>query len=132
MGLSSARRKRACAIDRKDPAAGCNADPAHSTFMFKVSHLGFWNFTVWFETFSADLRLDPAKSVRRGACASADLASLTVHAPPAGFQDELRGEQYLDAKQFHRSVQIHRHQDERTEHRGSDRRPDRSMASPSR
>jgi polyisoprenoid-binding protein YceI len=82
------------------PAGDYKLDPAHSTFMFSLSHLGFSNFTLWFDTFSADLKLDPANPSAATLIASVDPASLTVHAPPSGFQEELRGEQYLDAKQF--------------------------------
>lgn len=84
----------------KIPAGDYKLDPAHSTFMFKVAHLGFSNFTAWFDTFSAELKLDPANPAAATLTATVDPASLTVHAPPAGFQDELRGEQYVDAKQF--------------------------------
>lgn len=84
----------------KIPAGDYKLDPAHSTFMFKVSHLGFSNFTLWFDTFSADLKLDPANPSTATLTASVDPASLTIHAPPAGFQEELRGEQYLGARQF--------------------------------
>ncbi|MFT3724803.1 MAG: YceI family protein [Hyphomonadaceae bacterium] len=84
----------------KIPAGDYKLDPAHSTFMFKVAHLGFSNFTAWFDTFSADLKLDPASPTTASLTATVDPASLTVHAPPAGFQEELRGEQYVDAKQF--------------------------------
>lgn len=84
----------------KIPAGAYTLDPAHSTFMFSVSHLGFSNFTGWFDSFTADLRLDPANPSAAMLSASVDPASLTIHAPPAGFQEELRGAQYLDAKQF--------------------------------
>ncbi len=82
------------------PAGDYKLDPAHSTFMFKVSHLGFSNFTLWFDTFSADLKLDPANPSAATLTASVDPASLGIHAPPGDFQDHLRGEQYLGAKEF--------------------------------
>ncbi len=84
----------------KIPAGRYQLDPSHSTFMFTVSHLGFSNFTAWFDTFTADLTLDPASPSAATLTATVDPASLTVHAPPAGFQEELRGERYLDARQF--------------------------------
>lgn len=84
----------------KIPAGEYKLDPAHATLLFKVSHLGFSNFTAWFDKFSADLTLDPANPSAASLSASIDPASLTVHAPPAGFQEELRDEQYLDAKHF--------------------------------
>lgn len=82
------------------PAGDYKLDPTHATFFFKVSHLGFSNFTLWFDTFSADLQLDPANPLAATLTAAVDPASLMVHAPPQGFQDELRGAQFVDAKQF--------------------------------
>jgi polyisoprenoid-binding protein YceI len=82
------------------PAGDYTLDPAHSTFMFKVSHLGFSNFTGWFNTFSADLKIDPANPSAASLVATVDPASLTVHAPPDGFQEHLLGADFIDAKQF--------------------------------
>jgi len=82
------------------PAGDYKLDPPHATFMFKVSHLGFSNFTGWFTTFAADLKLDPANPSAASLVATVDPASLTVNAPPDGFQEELRGENFVDAKQF--------------------------------
>lgn len=82
------------------PAGDYKLDPAHATFMFKVSHLGFSNFTGWFDTFSADLKLDPANPSAASLVAIIDPASLTVHAPPDGFREHLRGADFIDAKQF--------------------------------
>ncbi|MDP3738901.1 MAG: YceI family protein [Hyphomonadaceae bacterium] len=82
------------------PAGDYKLDPTHSTLFFKISHLGFSNFTLWFDTFGADLKLDPANPSAATLMATIDPASLMVHAPPGGFQDELRGEKFVDAKQF--------------------------------
>ena len=82
------------------PAGDYKLDPAHATLLFRISHLGFSHFTGWFDTFSADLKLDPAHPETASLTATVDPASLTVHAPPKGFQEELRAEKFLDAKQF--------------------------------
>jgi len=82
------------------PAGDYVLDPAHSTLFFKVSHLGFSNFTLWFDTFSADLKLDPANPNAATLTATIDPASLQVHAPPKDFVEHLRGEQCVDAAKF--------------------------------
>ena len=82
------------------PAGDYKLDPAHSTFFVRISHLGFSNFTLWFDTFSADLKLDPANPSAATLTASVDPASLKVHAPPKDFEEHLRGADYVDAKQF--------------------------------
>ena len=47
LGLSRAAQRTAPAPSiEKIPAGDYTLDPAHSTFMFKVSHLGFSNFTL--------------------------------------------------------------------------------------
>jgi polyisoprenoid-binding protein YceI len=82
------------------PAGAYVLDPAHSTLLFKVSHLGFSNFTMWFDTFAADLQLDPANPGAARLSATVDPSSLRVPAPPAGFLEHLLGEQFIDAATF--------------------------------
>jgi polyisoprenoid-binding protein YceI len=82
------------------PAGDYVLDPAHSTLFFKVSHLGFSNFTMWFDTFGADLRIDPANPAEATVSATVDPASLMIHAPPEGFTEHLRGKDFVDAAQF--------------------------------
>jgi polyisoprenoid-binding protein YceI len=82
------------------PAGDYVLDPAHSTLFFKVSHLGFSNFTMWFDTFGASLILDPANPAGAALNATVDPASLMIHAPPEGFLEHVRGEQFVDAAQF--------------------------------
>jgi len=82
------------------PTGDYKLDPAHSTVLFKISHLGFSNFTGWFDTFSADLKLDPANPAGATLTAMVNPASLMVHAPPKGFTEELRADKFIDAKQF--------------------------------
>jgi polyisoprenoid-binding protein YceI len=75
-------------------------DPEHSTLFFKVSHLGFSNFTMWFDKFSADLKIDLANPGAATLSATVDPASLMIQAPPAGFVEHVRGEQFIDASKF--------------------------------
>lgn len=82
------------------PAGNYTLDPAHSTLFFKISHMGFSNFTGWFDKFSADIKLDPANPGMASVTATVDPASLMVHAPPKGFEEELRADKFLDAKKF--------------------------------
>lgn len=82
------------------PAGDYALDPAHSTLFFKVSHLGFSNFTMWFDTFGADLKIDPANPGEAALNATVDPASLMIHAPPAGFVEDIRGEKFVDARQY--------------------------------
>lgn len=82
------------------PAGDYVLDPAHSTLMFKVSHLGFSNFTLWFQTFSANLKLDPANPSAATLQASIDPASIMIPAPDDEFLGHLRGENLADAVKF--------------------------------
>lgn len=80
------------------PAGDYKLDPSHSSLLVKVSHLGFSHFTAWFDAFGADLKLDPANPSAAGLSVDIEAASLNVHAPPAGFVEELRADKFVDSK----------------------------------
>lgn len=82
------------------PAGAYTLDKTHSTVVFKVSHLGFSNYTAAFAEFDAKLNFDPAKPELTTLEATIDPRSLTLPAPPAGFKDELVGPQWLNAAQY--------------------------------
>ncbi len=82
------------------PAGAYTLDPAHSTLIFSASHLGFSNYTAQFNTFAAELQLEPANPGTAVLIATVDPASLHVPAPPAGFLDDLKGEKWIDAPKF--------------------------------
>jgi polyisoprenoid-binding protein YceI len=82
------------------PAGAYTLDKSHSTVVFKVSHLGFSNYTAAFAEFDAKLNFDPAKPELTTLEATIDPRSLTLPAPPAGFRDELVGPQWLNAAQY--------------------------------
>jgi len=82
------------------PAGAYTLDKSHSTVVFKVSHLGFSNYTASFAEFDARLTFDPAKPELTTLEATIDPRSLTLPAPPAGFRDELVGPQWLNAAQY--------------------------------
>jgi polyisoprenoid-binding protein YceI len=82
------------------PAGAYTLDMAHSSLIFRVSHLGFSHYTGRFTTFDANLQLDPANPAAATLNVTIDPRSLTADNAPAGFLDELRGPQWLDAAQF--------------------------------
>jgi polyisoprenoid-binding protein YceI len=82
------------------PAGAYKIDPTHTTVLFKVNHLGFSQYTGAFKTVTADLQLDPANPSTARLTATIDPTSLDIPAPPAGFLDELKGAQWLNAAQF--------------------------------
>ncbi len=77
------------------PAGDYTLDPSHASLTFKVNHLGFSRCTAQFRTFTADLRLDPANPEKASVRAAIDLKSLSLPNPPAGFVEELLGDQWL-------------------------------------
>lgn len=82
------------------PAGDYTLDKTHATLTFKVSHLGFSNYTASFADFDAKLRFDQANAAASSLEATIDPKSLTLPAPPAGFQKELIGPQWLDAARY--------------------------------
>lgn len=83
----------------KLPAGAYKLDPSHASLTFKVNHLGFSFYTAQFETFTADLQLDPANPAAASVTAEIDLASLDLPTPPEGFKQELLGDAWLGATQ---------------------------------
>ncbi len=81
----------------KLPAGDYTLDPYHASLTFKVNHLGFSTYTSQFRTFTADLKLDPANPETASVKAVVDLSSLAIPTPPAGFLEELLGDQWLGA-----------------------------------
>jgi polyisoprenoid-binding protein YceI len=83
----------------KLPAGAYKIDPSHASLTFKVNHLGFAFYTAQFQTFTADLQLDPANPAAASVKAEIDLASLLLPNPPEGFKDEILGPNWLGAAQ---------------------------------
>jgi polyisoprenoid-binding protein YceI len=79
------------------PAGAYRTDPMHSNVSFKVTHMGFSNYTANFEKFEAQLQIDPRNPEQARLTARIDPRSLHLNAPPAGFLDELMGEMFFDA-----------------------------------
>ncbi|HEV7690440.1 MAG TPA: YceI family protein [Hyphomonadaceae bacterium] len=82
------------------PAGEYTLDPEHSTFFFRVNHLSFSNFTLWYDKFEAKMTIDPTNPSAAAMEAKVDPASLTVHAPAKGFLESIKGKEYLDAAGF--------------------------------
>ena len=72
---AQAQEAQVLAVDPNPPAGAYTLDLTHGRLIFKVSHLGFSNYTAFFRDFSADLAFDPANpaamSVARRAISAA-------------------------------------------------------------
>jgi len=82
------------------PAGAYTLDKSHASLIFRVSHLGFSNYTARFKTFDAQLQFDPANLATSTVTATIDPRSLDLDNPPPGFVDELLGAQWLEAAKF--------------------------------
>ncbi|MDX2141896.1 MAG: YceI family protein [Rhodospirillaceae bacterium] len=85
------------------PAGVYKLDKTHASLIFRVSHMGFSNYTARFTRFDATLDLDPAKPAAARLTATVDAASLETDFPTpeiVDFNAELRGPQWLDAGKF--------------------------------
>lgn len=82
------------------PAGAYKLDPAHSSLLFHVNHLGFSNYVGRFTRFGAALTFDPKAPETATIEVKVDPASLSVENPPEGFLADLRGPQWLDTAKF--------------------------------
>lgn len=82
------------------PAGTYTLDHAHSTVVFRVSHIGFSMYTAQFADIDATLELDPANPARSRVQATIPVRSLDIPPPPEGFLETLLGPQWFDAAQF--------------------------------
>ena len=84
------------------PAGDYKMDPAHSTLIFRVSHMGFSKYTARFRRFDAQLRFDPRNLTATQLTATVDPRSIETDFPDPkyNFNAELAGEQWLDAAKF--------------------------------
>lgn len=93
---------RAAALAPDVPAGDYKIDPAHSTLIFRVNHLGFSNYTARFRRFDAQLRFDPRNLTATQLTATVDPRSIETDFPDPkyDFNAELAGAQWLDAAQY--------------------------------
>lgn len=84
------------------PAGRYTLDLSHGRLIFRVSHLGFSNYTALFTDFAAELDFDPANPEAMALTATVDPASIETHFPdPAfDFNTYLAGPDFLDAAAF--------------------------------
>jgi polyisoprenoid-binding protein YceI len=91
------------AQDLTPPEAGTfKLDLAHSRLLFRVSHLGFSNYTAFFRDFDATLVFDPENPQAMQVTATVQAGSVeTMYPDPAfDFNAVLAGADLLDAAQF--------------------------------
>lgn len=72
-------------------------DPAHSTVIFRVSHIGYSLYTATFDDVAGGMRLDPDDPGGATLSVTVATASLDLHAPPPGLRDEILGPSWLAA-----------------------------------
>ncbi|MDO8838578.1 MAG: YceI family protein [Parvibaculum sp.] len=82
------------------PGGTYRLDKSHASLIFRVSHIGFSNYTGRFATFDATLDIDPENPAAAKLEASVDPASLAVENPPEGFLESLLGPDWFDAAKF--------------------------------
>jgi polyisoprenoid-binding protein YceI len=83
------------------PAQTFTLDPAHSTVVFRVNHMGLSTFTSSFDTVTASLTLDPANPTAAALSVQIDPMSMDLPSPaPAGFMDSLMSDMLFDTAKF--------------------------------
>jgi len=82
------------------PGGTYKEDKAHTSLIFRLNHLGFSHFTARFTGIDIRLVIDPKHPEKAALDVTIDPNTLTSDNPPAGFLDELRGAQWLNAVKF--------------------------------
>lgn len=85
------------------PAGAYTIDPAHTSILFRVNHLGFSNYTARFKKATANLQFDPNNLAASTVTVNVDAKSLETDFPdPAkvDFNAELLGEGWLNGAKF--------------------------------
>jgi polyisoprenoid-binding protein YceI len=75
-------------------------DKAHTSLMFRVSHLGFSAYTGRFTRVEAELQFDPANITASRVNVRIDPRSIEADNAPSGFLQALAGSEWLDAGRF--------------------------------
>jgi polyisoprenoid-binding protein YceI len=87
-------------VENTAPAGEYTLDKAHSSMIVRLSHLGYSQFRARFTTWDAHLTLDPASPENSRIRVTIDPRSIASDNPPAGFIDQMRGPDFLNAAQF--------------------------------
>ena len=82
----------------KVEAGSYKVDPNHTQIVFGVSHFGFTTYYGAFTNTSGTLNLDPTKPAESKLDIAIKVDSVAVQS--AKLQDELKGDQWLDAAKF--------------------------------
>lgn len=77
-------------------------DSDHAALMFKLNHLGFSTFLGRFTEFNASLDFDPEDIENASLEVVIEMASINVNL--AEFEEELRGDNWLDVAQYPQAV----------------------------
>ncbi|MBS8225652.1 YceI family protein [Vannielia litorea] len=76
-------------------------DPAHSSLIFMVDHIGISNFRASFDRFSATVELDPANPATARLTATIDVSSLDIPTPePTGFRAMVLAPPWFDSANY--------------------------------
>lgn len=83
------------------PAQIFTLDPAHSTLVFTVNHMGLSTFTSGFDAVTGSLTLDPANPTVAQLSVQIDVTSMDLPTPtPEGFKDTLMSDMLFDGAKF--------------------------------
>lgn len=88
------------AIADEVPAGAYTVDKAHTSLIFRVSHLGFSTYTGRFTRLDANLQFDPANLTTSRVNVDIDPRSIEADNAPSGFLQTLAGKDWLDADRF--------------------------------
>jgi polyisoprenoid-binding protein YceI len=82
------------------PAGEYRVDRAHTSLLFRVSHMGFSHFTGRFTQVNATLEFDPAHIAASKVSVDIDPRSISADNVPTGFLQTLAGDGWLEADRF--------------------------------
>ena len=82
------------------PAGAYAVDKAHTSLIFRVSHLGFSTYTGRFTRLDANLQFDPNNLAASRVSVTIDPRSIEADNAPSGFMQTLAGKDWLDAERF--------------------------------
>ncbi len=82
------------------PAGAYTVDKAHTSLLFRVSHMGFSTYTGRFARIDAALQFDPAHLAASRVTVNIDPRSIAADNAPSGFLQTLAGEGWLDAEHY--------------------------------
>src|SRR5688500_10858075 len=94
----------AAALDKTAPAAvpagAYQLDKSHASLLFRVSHIGFSNYTARFTRFDAQLEFDPSRLAASRVSATVDARSVAADNVPSSFLEMLVSKDWLNADDF--------------------------------